>query len=552
MEEKKSGNSGILKISELQERLLKTAQFKHYKDIDTFFINGIKNGDISMPTNGFYCENLVPEHKQELIELYDKTFGVFDNVNLIPEAVKVSQGALLDSLHYGYDVNTGSFELYTMNPGLFDSDMLYLPEKILNDIFKKNLNGDLKCLRVDLEYYQNVGEAVTSTVTYKLVNHRKAIDDEENVLLVPIIAGIRLCSAIMMYLDQGMTLKVTQNVGGVSKVRCITQDTEVLQHYCDNPVSVALMDTFAQYYPYKGFFYAPVVGAPSTTAMVTNVHLFDLEEIRRVNSAKEMQQLGIQKAKNGLETLITELAIKTCLIQLKGNDQEAFEEVINKLPQFKEYTANIELEDISTKTVATYLHSVKNADVKKMLNTVPNAKAKYNNLASIFSKTTPISVVDIKEYLRTNAVKVIVKKADFTLSSIICTNSPEILSMVYGENYVSHYEGFSVRVRKAIDYYRSNMDGKVNVSLKDSFLRYGFSVASAEAIDKSFKDSKFLPTVEEITNVAYAVCEKKQTASKQSDNIMVRTLDAYISQGKVIDYYRYIDPRRVVSAILLS
>ena len=33
---------------------------------------------------------------------------------------------------------------------------------------------------------------------------------------------------------------------------------------------------------------------------------------------------------------------------------------------------------------------------------------------------------------------------------------------------------------------------------------------------------------------------------------MVRTLDAYIGEGKVIDYYRYIDPNRVVSAFILS
>lgn len=545
MEESKSSNSGILKVAELQERLLKTYQFKHYKDIDTFFINRIKTGNISIPTNGFYCEDLVPEHKQELIELYDKTFGVFDKVELIPEAVKVSQGALLDGLHYGYDVNSNTFELYTMNPGLFDSDMLILSDKMLKDIFKKNLNGDLKCLRVDLEYYQNVED---SAVTYKFVNHRKVIDDESNVLLVPVVAGIRLCSAIMSFLDRGMVLKVTQDIGGVSKVRCITQDKEILKHYSDSPEIIEGMSTRAQYYPYKGFLYAPVIGAPSTTAMVTNIHLFNLEEIRRVNSYKELQELGIQKAKNGLEILITELSIETCLMQLKGNDQESFEKVIEKLPKFKEFTANMELEDISTKTVASYLHSVKNADVKKMLTVVPGAKDKFDNLASMFTKTTPISVEEMKLCIGTGVVKVIIKKADFTLSSIICTNSSKVLSMVYGENYVSHYEGFSVRVRGAINYYK----GTGNVNLKEAFLRYGFLQAEAGAINESFRGSKSLPTEDEITEVAYAVCGKKQTASKQSDNIMVRTLDAYISKGKAVDYYRYIDPSRVVSAILIS
>ena len=550
----KKGN--VLEISELQNNLLKTYQFKHYKSIDSYFIQGIKRGEVSMPTNGFYCTDLVPEHRQELIDLYDRTFGLYDGVNDIPDSIKVSQGALLDSVHYGYNLGTGSFELYTMNPGLFDPDMLILSEKMLNDIFKKNLVGELKSLRVDVEYYQsNQNDTTVSELTYKLVNHRKAVNDNEEevgtkpdneiVILVPLVAGIRLCSAIMSFLEKNFTLKVSQEVSGLQKVRCITQNKEILKHYCDDESFVEAMNTVAQYYPYKGFFYAPVVGAPSTTAMFTNVNLFSLEGISKVSSYKEMQQMGIQKAKNGLETVMSEIAIKPCLVQLKGNDYAMFEEVMEKLPHFKEFIADKGIEEISEKTVSTFLHSSKHADTRKMLSVVPNAKKKFEKLSGMFTKATPIAVDDIKDALKTNAVKVLVKKADFTLSSMICTNSSEILSAVYGDNYVAYYEGFSVRVREAINEYRNG------VSLKEAFLKYGFSKAIAEAIAISF-DKTAEPTDEEITDVAYTVCEKKQTASKQSDNIMVRNIDAYISEGKVIDYYRYIDPNRVVSAFVLS
>ena len=553
MAEKKAN---VLKIAELQNKLMKTFQFQHYKSIDSYFIEGIKNGEVNIPTNGFYCTNLVPEHKQELIDLYDRTFGLYDGINDIPESIKVSQGALLDGLHYGYNLGTESFELYTMNPGLFDSDMLTLPEKMLNDIFKKNLVGELKSLRVDIEYQQsNKDDVIASELTYKLVNHRKAVNDNEEevgtknaneiVILVPVIAGIRLCSAIMSFLEKNFTLKVTQTVDGLPKIRCITQNKDILKHYCDDEAVVEAMNTTAQYYPYKGFFYVPVVGAPSVTSMVTNVNLFKLEGISKVNSYKEMQQMGIQKAKNGLETVISEIAIKTCLSQLKGNDYALYEETIDKIPNFKAFLTDKGIEEVSEKTIATYLHSSKHSDTKKMLSVVPNAKDKFNKLSGMFTKTTPIAVSELKDILKTNAVKVLVKKADFTLSSMICTNSPEILSMVYGENYVAYYEGFSVRVRKAIEEYRNG------VSLKEAFLKYGFSTASAEAIALSFNESAN-PTDEEITNVAYTIAEKKQTASKQSDNIMVRTLDAYISENKVIDYYKYIDPNRVLSAFMLS
>ena len=548
--------ANVLKIAELQNKLMKTLQFQHYKSIDSYFINAIKSGEISMPTNGYYCTNLVPEHRQELIDLYDRTFGIYDEINDIPESIKVSQGALLDGVHYGYNLGTETFELYTMNPGLFNPDMLILPEKVLNEIFKKNLKGELKSLRVDIEYQQsNKNDVIASELTYKLVNHRKAVndnedeigtkDDSEIVILVPVIAGIRLCSAIMSFLEKNFTLKVSQTVNGLPKVRCITQNKDILKHYCDDETVVDTMDTTTQYYPYKGFFYAPVVGAPSTTAMFTNVNLFRLEGISKVNSYKEMQQMGIQKAKNGIETLMAEIAIKTCLIQLKGNDYAMYEETMNALPHFKEYIADKGIEEVTEKTVSTFLHSSKHADTKKMLTVVPMAKQTFEKLSGMFTKTTPVSADKLVDVVKTNAVKVLVKKADFTLSSIICTNSPEILATVYGDNYVAYYEGFSVRLRKAIEEYRGGVD------LREALLRYGFSGASAEAIAMSFNKSD-KPTDEEITEVAYVICEKKQTASKQSDNIMVRTLDAYISEGKVIDYYRYIDPNRVVSAFILS
>ena len=141
---------------------------------------------------------------------------------------------------------------------------------------------------------------------------------------------------------------------------------------------------------------------------------------------------------------------------------------------------------------------------------------------------------------------------DCKLSSITCTNSPLILRSFYGRDYFSKYEGFNIRFNAFLNAISNGEE------TREALSEYGFS-----------PDPDLLEEIEEITKAGsvkersfeealrHAVAESEgvtlKSSSKESDNILVRLLNAYIDEeGKVIDYYRSIDPQAIVNILVLS
>ena len=540
---------GVLNTKELEGRLMKTKQFTHPNEMKTHFLEKLSSDDhnISMPTNGYFAE-ITPEYRQELLNLYNGTFGIYEGVTSIPDDLKVSQGALLDSMHFGVDIQTEEFALYTMNPGLLIPDMTILPDKMLKQIFDKNKIGELKAFRVDMEY--NLLESGDYNVSFKLVNHRKVIDDDSQVLLVPVISSIMLSSVIQDFIKRGYVLKTVQDTLNMEKIRCITNAQDVLKKYCDTPDAIS--ETLkAEFFPYKAFFYAPVIGAPSTTAMVTNVNLFKLCELKKLSSSRELTQLGIQKPKDPIDSMVQESVVKSIMMELKRNNPDELVRVVNKLPRRAELMPNVGEEEITERHIASYLHTIKRADMVKVFKVVPGASDLFAKRREAFTKCEHFTGTgsELNALLKSSLCRVIIRKKDFTLSSITCTNSRDILTKVYGENYFAEYEGFSVRLRAAISDY-NDLGRPLDDSLKANGLEELQGIS--EVAQSLVKEGECSSITDALEQAAYNLTERKKKASAQTSNIMVRTVDAYLTGNGAEEYYRYIDPSKIVSVFVLS
>lgn len=539
---------GTINLSELEAELRKTLQFQTLSEpLQKFFVENLsKNKAVEMPTNGF-CTQVCLEYRQKLLNLYDGTFGTFKEVNDVPDEVKVSQAALLDSLCFGVDSATMESALYTMNPGIFIPDMKILPDKTLKTIVEKNKVGLTKSFRVDTEYQINQG--TYTSMTYKLVNHKTDIDDETDVLLVPVISSIMLSALLRTSMKRGAVLKLTQDIGGMSKVRCVTENEKMLKNYCDTPEVVEGMT--ADYFPYKAFCYFPVLGAPSNTAMMTKVNLFNLEGVERIESKSEITALGVQKPKDVIESMAQENVLKSHLMYLQYHENgDEFYNILQKLPHREEYMPN--LDDISEGQLASYLHSIKRADLKAIIKKL-KLEERVEERESLFKKCKQVDLSDpdtLTQILKSSLVRVLIRKKDGTFSNITCTNNPKILEKVYGENYFRYYESFGSRMHRAFNERKSNED------LVELLNKYGFDDIDTRSVveqgNKAYMEGEYKDIEDAWEDALYEAYGKKKRASSTANSIMVRSIDAYLKGGSAIDYYKNIDPEKIVKAFLLS
>ena len=500
--------------------------------------------NVYLPVNSFLADE-IPEYRELLLNLYNSTFGLYDQVSSIPDELKVAQAALLDSIHFGYDVQTEGYDLYTMNPGLLDKDMMVLPDKVLKSIITENTKGLLKCMRVDVEFV----DKDNGIYSYKLVNHRKKIDDEnDGVLLVPYLVLESLSMVMYKILQSGAAIKTRQVSNETEKVRVVCTNTQMLEKFCDTPAMVQALDVTLL--PLKARVYAPVLGAPSTTAMVTNINLFSLCELKRMKDLASIKALGVQKPKDPIATMVAETSIICTLMELNINDIEEYYRVVEKLPRFQEIIHKTNIEEVTPKDIANYLHTIKTAEINQVLRLVPRAKERILKRRELFNGCKEFigTASNLKLQLKDNIFRILIEKKDGMLSSITCTNSEAILSVLYGSNYFRNYESVGARANKLASTLKSGGN-----------LEYALEVSGFSSLDKDVFSSLVDGQVKEgtehdeaVSNAVYEMLGKKKRKSAETNNIMVRTVDSYLTGDGAVDYYRYIDPDKIVRAYILS
>lgn len=529
--------------------LSRSQQGKMINEVSKYIINGIANGggSVQIPVLQRMFE-VFPEFKQSCIDIYNGVFGLNEYVTAIPDDIKASQGAVLDGLCFMYDWNKGeSLGLVTLNNRLIEPNAEEVVDsKVEAKMMEKNRVGLILSYRYDFDYSQYGPDVAT----VKCVKHRTEID-EENVTLVPLVAILALCEIIKSQLSKDRMLAMKQVISnGEIKVRVITESFEHLSHYCDDPEACSGLSS--EYYPLGSFMYAPVLGAPSTTAMKTRIDFFNLEDMMVVTKYSQCARFGIQKVKDPVNTLLKDNAILAALADMKVASPDAYTRFITSLPDSYVFK-NMADGDISIKTFSNYLHTVTEGKGNELLKKVPGAVERYERLTSVINdegKST-IDPKDLYNTLRRNIVKVIWKKPNGVYASSVCTNCNDILKKVYGDDYFGKYESVGVRISNAVDDI-TTLGMPVDVACKT----YGFNQSVAKWVDEYMRDGN-----DDVESAFYVALGKKKSQRTKNENLITaRTLGSYLgekfdegeSSAKAEDYYVSIDTTHIVRAEVIG
>lgn len=539
---------GRVRSTQLEQSLSSTIVADYIPEIDSNFMSLLqsKGENIMLPSLNFFMTELAPGSYDRFVDLYNRTMCLEDGVENIPDEVKAVQGALFDGLCFGYDCNSDTVDLYTMNFDLLMND-LNINRDMASMCIDSNSIGRFKAFRIDVEY-----EVGPETFNFKAVNHRKVLDNE-SVIFLPYIACVRLMKMIESFLASGAVLKVKQEVNGVEKLRYITRNQSVLAKYCDSSEAVKTLEP--SFFPLKAFFYAPVLGASSLTAMVSNVNLFDLCELKKIKADK-ISNLGIARPVNPVQDMLEEKVFSSELYNMILENPHAAAALVEELPRGTEVFAEIDnVSQLSIATFSKYLHGLTPTERAKAVTVVPGVqeavKARLQVLEGGSTETIPTSEYDnLRAILKEHVCRFIIRKKNCKLSSILGTNNGKILAGIYGNDYFAKYEGFGVRFYEVFEEFEAGRD------LESALASNGFDCSedTVRRLKQLYDDNG--RTVNE--NLKFAAADllgyKTRSASSSStDSILFRTLDAtYSEESGARDYYKNIDPDKIVSAVILK
>lgn len=538
---------GRVRSTQLEQNLSSTIVADYVKEIDSFLMSQLqcKGYNILLPSMQYFIDTIAPESKERFIDLYNRTMGLEDGVEHIPDAVKAIQGALFDGLCFGYEVATDTVALYTMNFDLLMND-LDVNRDMASMCIKSNILGQFKAFRIDVEY-----EVGPETFSFKAVNHRKVLDDE-NIILLPYIGCVRLMKMFESFLVSGAVLKVVQEYNGVAKVRYVTRNASVLAKFCDVPSAVKGLEP--SFFPLRAFFYAPVLGAPSSTAMVTNIHLFNLCEVRKIK-ADRVGNLGIERPTDPMRSLMEERMFTSAMHTLIVDNPMAAAEVVTKLPKGTEVFASVEnVSELGSAAFSKYLHGLSQEERDTAMKAVPGAVEDLERVMTVLGGGTPTMIDsselgDVRDLLRNHVCRFLIRKKDCTLSSMIGTNNTRILSQIYGPDYFGKYESFGVRIYEVFDEVVQGRD--IESALSSNGLECTSEVAGKL---KELFEASGGEMSERVRFEAAGLLGYKTRSSNRSDSnsIMFRTLDATITENGVDHYYKNIDPDKIVNVLVLK
>lgn len=555
-------NTGVVQSTQLEKNLGKTIINYYSSVVDKMYVSRLSERDANfyIPVLDSMVE-VAPNLKGKLIDLYNKTFGMEKGVESVPDYIKVQQGALLDGLMFGYDLNKRVAELYTMNAKLLfgmDTDVEFIDKTIM----KKNLSGELKAFRIDVTYRND-----SSSFEFKAVNHRKVLD-MKNVIMIPYLSIVRGMKLLESFINSGAVLKLVQHVEGIEKVRAVTKSTKVLAEFCDDEGAVEAID--CDYFPLVSMFYAPVVGAPSTTAMVTKVNLFNLDYVSKLKSKEMLKRMGIEKCENPVRDMVAQNAVISALERIKAKSEDDYSALLGRFPKndliFTGDTRGGS--EVSPIMVSKYMHQISREDLEQIYKIVPGVEHEIKSksfLMKNFKVVKPeggtFTEGDIRRLAKENICKVLVRKSDCTMASVLCTNSEAILGLVYGKDYFGRYESLSVRLNKL-----ESMIAKDGTMLAEACDYCGFKGEHQKLLISCINDA----LSEGSKDITYPMCVKmgidkaagkiredmgvKQRATSYTEgNVMVRMLFANIDEaGKVQDYYRTISISKIIQVGILN
>lgn len=516
-----------------------------------------KENNLVLQNIDVLCYSKSPEErvdglKEDLVERYNKVFSP-EYSYIIPESIKVVQALLMDTLVFGYNLSTGDIALYTLNlHALFK--MGIDAERLMQVCYDSNQCGIIHAYRIDFDY-DSLDRIVYKAV--KLISNKKL--DTTNFCFFPydyVLAAMHIVSSC---LKRGMTLKITQTVEGLIKKRVVSCNKKVLAEYCDNPKAVEGVNP--SFFPLKGYMYLPVVGAPSLTAMVTKVSLFETDTISPILSKED---IGVEKAVNPIESIILKNSITNKLREQYEFDSWAYCDSLEKIPGLESIAADGSMYSFDVKQLGKVLDTLKMDELKDLCFGI-EADAYYNDMKGLITcgevlnvdelRKTPQS--ELKKMLSTGIYSVVSMGKKGKYYSMIVTNNRDYLKQSYGEDYFGKYEGFNVRFFEMKRRFKYNRQESV-----EEVLTYcGFPVnEDTMAFAKNLQE-EVVSLSEDISisnigsrekEVFQSYSDVNEKAEASTDGILCRScFNSVNANGKISDYYRYFSRSRVVKVIKL-
>lgn len=545
-------------VSTIDSNLKNSIIAKYVPQFDKMISSVLKNSangedNFSIPNIDTLAldEEMTPELGKELVNEYNSHFNPVYS-NMIPVNIKIEQAAMMDSLMFGYELSTGKINLYTLNVGLLfglgvDND------KMVERCFERNQIGVIHAYRIDMEYVSE------KEFFFKAVSpQKKTLLYADDYVFFPYLYIDRGMKLLHMFMDKGFVLKVSQDLGDLVKTRYITDSKTVLKKYCDN--EQAIEGVKGSYFPLKGYMYAPVVGAPSTTAMVTKIDLFS---IMRIDPVRSYADIKVNKVSDPIRNAIVTDSIMKRMIELEQEDGWDYVDIMNNLPNgdkvFKDQqgrgVVNIVL-------LSKYLHTLDEDTLEGLVNEVPGCLDVVNKFSKIFNRYefvdfSQMSRTEVRKALNEGIYKIVWMRSNCSYSTSTVTNNRKILEEIYGKGYFPKYEALNVRLNMLR--YRVSM----GYNIEESLVYCGFPVdADLIKAAEEFKNDSSGMSMED---PEYSVASKKfkedvveltgaqGKAEAATGSILARTCFATVKpDGSVDDYYRYISLPKVVRAIRIG
>lgn len=552
-------NISVVKATQLELRMNTTIINRYSGEIMNYVLSKITstNGHIGMPTLHFFLDTF-SDVRAKYEEMYISKMQGQKGYEQVDVDTMVAQGFLFDSLCFVFDSQKNTYSLATMNfELLYDLDIEY---DMLKQVAMKNKQGFVKAYRIDVEYCNDDKE-----FTFKAVNPRD-FDIDENKLdtqegkrffIVPYTYVMFYMKAVEALLKKGYTLRVHQSLSGIEKIRLITTNQEILSKYCDMPE--ATKGLTAKFFPLKGFFYAPSIGAPSTSAMVTNINLFDTTVIKN-SLPNDFKTYNITKPSDAVGDMIAEGLIINKLMTLKAEDIGDFYYIIENLPAKRYFAADAE--NISDGDIAKYLHSLSDFSKKRVYSMLGIEKELARRRAIIGNgrQMTAKEINDIENTFKNGICRVIIQKKDCRLSAVMGTNNKVILQKIYGNplKYESFAHRFYILLNWLSDEGSNLSDDSINEELKYLGLGYGSegikAVNAYLSTDRNDIDEENLKgALADIIGVSLKRSNAQVSTNKVSTNVLVRTLTARLDENhNPVDYYKYIDKSKIIGGMIFE
>lgn len=545
----------------LLEKLGPTIIDGYSNAIDGYFLQCLsKGGKISIPTMQRFMQ-LNSSYMEEMLGLYCDILNSNDiGVVEVDVNTMAAQGALFDGLCFVYDCVKDEYTLATMN-----FDLLYdlgVSCDMLRQVVAKNKKGIVKAYRIDIEYINSEDYYYFKPVNardYDIDESKADGSDDKRFYLIPYLFSERFMMMVKSFLKKGMTLRIHQSLRGVEKTRFISENKEVLKSMCDIPSAVDGVK--CQYYPLRGFFYAPVVGASGMTAMVTNVNVFDVFMLK-VASENDFERYNVHKPVNSLRDMLGSSLVCNKMMQIKAKDDNEFAYLIASLPYNNKYFVG-DVDNIGGSSISRYLNSITEAGKEKVYKKLGVA-GEIERRQKVFGEGRPLTseeMGNLNDILKKGICRLVIQKADGKLSSIFCTNSTKILSYIYGNDYISNYEGFSMKfysfynwicgqeepsamdIMKVLRYYGLTYENR-DVDVVLATVRSG-------NIKSDYSEAKLKSHFSDRMGINLKSSNSSAKRSNNGSTLLVRTITAYLdADNNPAGYYKYLDSSKIVSGII--